>query len=684
MIHRRANLSFGSDSRGPASTIAALVLVALVPAVCILWFMSVAMRNERLAVNERLTGVYENYLASVERDLTAFWNTRQAALQFVTNGIPSETFATIIRSNISDSVVIYDSAGTVLYPTQMTGSSPGKNEERAEWGAARELEFQKTNYVAAAEAYGNIADSEEDIHLRARAMQSQAGCLLKAGQTDSALDLMVDLTSDSSLRNATSAQGSLLVPNVQLLILKLEGNSDSARRRKTLNDLRQRLNDYRDRNFSSSQRRFLMEELVAGVSVDSLFPTLEAERLAADFLENDAPLAVGPGLQRVSGTEVWSVMTPDRTMAALFLERRFINEMASLIRSLTLPDVNIELVPPDRAGVVNSPVPLQSAGDFMPGWRLALSFVGENPFAVASRQQARFYLSIGVCVVLIIVVLAVLVARYVGAQMRLARLKNELVSTVSHELKTPLASMRALVDTLSAGRYRSEQQLHEYLHLISKENQRLSHLIENFLAFSRMERGKQRFQFEELSPESVVHDAAEALKEKLEAPEPYQAEASADGGASVPASREKDSADPFCTPIKCDFKLELDSNLPLIRGDRDALTTVLINLIDNAYKYTESDRQIRLGVRVNDRYMYFEVKDNGIGLRPEEVKSMFDRFYQADQSLTRQRGGCGLGLSIVQYIVKAHEGFVEVESEPGKGSTFRVKLPIAEEGKPRT
>ena len=679
MTRKRSHFSLRSDSHGPASTIAALVLVALVPAVCILWFMTVAMRNERLAVHEQLSGVYQSHLSSVERDLADFWNARQSDLQSATNGSPFEVFASIIRSNLAESVVIYDAGGTVLYPTQMEGSSPGKNEEHAGWALARELEFQKMDNAAAAEAYAKISDIEENVHLRARALQSQAGCLLKAGQTGPALDLMVRLTSDSSIRNAMSAQGSLIAPNVQLLILKLDDDPASERRRESFNDLRQRLNDYSSPNFSSSQRRFLMEELVAAGTVEALFPTLEAERLAAQFLEQDGPMPAGAGLQKVSGTQFWNLTTPDKTRTALFRESRLTNEISSMIRSRVLPDVSIGSLPPGSIDRVNSPVSLQDAGVFMPGWQLALSFTGEDPFAVASRQQKRFYLSIGVCVVLIIVVLAVLVARYVGAQMRLARLKNDLVSTVSHELKTPLASMRALVDTLSAGRYRSEQQLQEYLHLISKENQRLSHLIENFLAFSRMERGKQRFQFEDLSPESVVNDAADALKEKLQSSEHNQAEANADCETSVSANRDRDSADSDSAPVRCDLKLELDSELPLIRGDRDALTTVLINLIDNAFKYTESDKQICVRVRANGQYVYFEITDNGIGLSPEEVKSVFDRFYQADQSLTRQRGGCGLGLSIVQYIVKAHNGVVEVESEPAKGSTFRIKLPIANE-----
>lgn len=241
---------------------------------------------------------------------------------------------------------------------------------------------------------------------------------------------------------------------------------------------------------------------------------------------------------------------------------------------------------------------------------------------------------------------ALLVARYVAAQMRLARLKNELVSAVSHELRTPLASIRALVDTLSARRYRDEQQLHDYLRLISKENQRLSHLIENFLAFSRLERGNHRFRFEELAPEAIVRDAVESLKDRLESPQ-------------------------------CHFETQVGPNLPHIRGNADALSTVLINLLDNACKYTDDEKHICVRAYAERRHVCFEVQDNGIGLSRNEANRVFDRFYQVDQTLSRQRGGCGLGLSIVQSIVRVHGGQIAVQSEPGKGSVFRVKIPCA-------
>ena len=175
---------------------------------------------------------------------------------------------------------------------------------------------------------------------------------------------------------------------------------------------------------------------------------------------------------------------------------------------------------------------------------------------------------------------------------------------------------------------------------------RLTHVIENFLAFSRMERGRQRFQFEALAPAEVVSAAVEALQEKLSAP-------------------------------GCRLEIAVPPDLPRVRGDFEALATVLINLLDNACKYTNGDKRLALRAVAERDAVRFEVEDNGIGLAPAETRKIFERFYQVDQSLTRRRGGCGLGLSIVKFIVEAHRGSVDVKSEPGKGSVFRVTIPRA-------
>ncbi|MEY2880924.1 MAG: sensor histidine kinase [Verrucomicrobiota bacterium] len=602
--------------QSPASLIAALVLVALVPAVGVLWFMSVAMRNERLAVQERLTAVYANHLGSLRSRVTAWATERQAVLAEKAQGAPPEIFAAVVRAGLADGVVVYDAAGKALYPASATSAERPAGED---------------------------ADA-------ARALQAQAAGLLQAGQKEPALAKLEELVGDAHLRQAVGAQGALIVPNAQLLMLKTMGWSRGAtvagapRLQQVLDDLVARLNDYAEGVFHSSQRRFLMAEVAALAPGAAVFRTFAAEELSADYLDREPPPTDDAKVQRTPLPGVWRLPSVDGTVVALWREERLRTELEQLLGPLVLPGARVTVLAPGSALAASALA--RDAGEFFPGWRLALGFRDGDPLAEASARQARFYLGTGVGVVVVIAVVALLVARFVAAQVRLARLKNELVSTVSHELKTPLASMRALVDTLAARRYRDDAQLHDYLRLVAKENLRLSHLIENFLAFSRLERGQEQFRFAGVPPTTVVRAALEALGDKLAAP-------------------------------ACAFTTRLAPALPAVRADADALTTVLVNLLDNAGKYTNHDKRIELRVftAAGGSVVVFEVADNGIGLAREEQRRIFERFYQVDQSLTRQRGGCGLGLSIVDRIVRAHGGSVEVESEPGQGSVFRVRIP---------
>ena len=246
-----------------------------------------------------------------------------------------------------------------------------------------------------------------------------------------------------------------------------------------------------------------------------------------------------------------------------------------------------------------------------------------------------------------IVALTALVARVVGRQMRVARIKNDLVATVTHELKTPLSSIRMLVDTLLDGHYRGdERKTREYLELISRENERLSRLIDHFLTFSRMERDKRSFDFERTTPGRIVEEAAGAIRERLEA-------------------------------TGFTLEVEVADRLPDLVADADAMVTVLLNLLENAMKYSGDARWIALRVFEREGGVRFEVEDHGIGMSARTARRVFDRFYQADRSLARRVGGCGLGLAIVKFVVEAHAGRVGVESRAGRGSRFSATLPAA-------
>ncbi|UCC98228.1 MAG: HAMP domain-containing histidine kinase, partial [Phycisphaerales bacterium] len=233
-----------------------------------------------------------------------------------------------------------------------------------------------------------------------------------------------------------------------------------------------------------------------------------------------------------------------------------------------------------------------------------------------------------------------------GKQIKTNKLKNDFIATVSHELKTPLASMRVLVDTLLEGNYRDQNQVGEYLQLVSKENERLTGLIDNFLTFSRMERNKQAFAMARTSPAAIARDAAEAVGTKF--------------GQG-----------------RCTFDVNVADDLPPIIADHDAMVTVLVNLLDNAYKYSYDDKRIELTVTREDGEVYFCVRDNGKGISRRTARKIFKRFYQVDRSLARRAEGCGLGLSIAKFIVDAHKGTIAADSKPGEGSVFTVRLSAA-------
>ncbi len=280
---------------------------------------------------------------------------------------------------------------------------------------------------------------------------------------------------------------------------------------------------------------------------------------------------------------------------------------------------------------------------FFPGWKVDLYFFA-GTFNEATKRQKIIYIWTAALVILVMLIVSGLAGKVMVKQARINRLKNDFVATVSHELKTPLASMRVLIDTIIEGNYRDQSQVREYLELVAKENKRLTGLIDNFLTFSRMERNKHAFNIVSTDAGEIAEDAAEAVRTRFE-----------QNGNTL--------------------KITVDADAGEIKADHDAMVTVLVNLLNNAWKYSGDDKKIALNVYRKDGVVNFEVSDNGVGMNKRVVRKMFDRFYQADSSLARKAEGCGLGLSIVKFIVDAHSGTIEVESEAGKGTVFTVSLP---------
>ena len=648
----------------------ALLLVAvLAPTICALWFMAQAMSNERLAIRQRLENAYSRPLENARQAIDDFWRRKAAALSKVDPTAPaSASFARLVRSNLADSVVLFDKQGTPLYPGIDRFVAAGEDEGIPAWRKALHLEFTRNDPAEAAEQYAGIARETPNVHLAAQALQAQARCLAKSGRREASLDILLKSLSDARFQEARDPQGRLIVPNAQMFALSLlprgEEWSETARR------LIERLNDYDQPVMPASQRRFLMTELWnmrsadAGAADPHLFDseefpglpldqpalaTLDAENLAAEFIERGAHRTEAGLLLRSSVKDVWQWTSHDGRFVALFREDRLAGQMESLtIATAGLSDVSLRVRPAAAASADVAPLLTSTAGTVLPDWRLTLHLAGPDPFSTAAKKRIAAYAWTALLVIATAGCLAILLARYLGRQVRLTRLKNDLIATVSHELKTPLTSIRVLTDTLLAGRSQDEAKTREYLQMIARENVRLSRLIDSFLTFSRMERNKRKFDLRDVQPADVVRDAVEAVRERY---------------------------------ASAGFSLEVDTSpeLPAVLGDRDALVTVLVNLLDNAWKYSQNDKRVSLRTSAADGEVRFEVSDHGIGLSRRDVRRIFEKFYQVDRSLSRETSGVGLGLSIVRFIVDAHRGRIDVTSKLGAGSTFTVRLPISED-----
>jgi signal transduction histidine kinase len=235
--------------------------------------------------------------------------------------------------------------------------------------------------------------------------------------------------------------------------------------------------------------------------------------------------------------------------------------------------------------------------------------------------------------------------RNVSRELALAKLKSDFVSNVSHELRTPLALIRLYAETLELRRLTNPAKQHEYHEIIRKESERLTGLINNILDFSRIEAGKKEYTFRET-------DLADLVRSTLES---YRFEIEQNG-----------------------FRYEetIENNLPPLQVDREAIARSLLNLVNNAVKYSNGEKYLGIHLYRQNGSVNLEVVDHGIGIPANEQSKIFDKFYRVGDPLVHNTKGSGLGLSLVQHIVQAHGGEVAVESTPGKGSKFVITLPV--------
>ena len=373
--------------------------------------------------------------------------------------------------------------------------------------------------------------------------------------------------------------------------------------------------------------------------------TQGALRLSIDLADAERPSPMPGTFRETTIPGVWALSSDDRRLIALYRTGRLEAMMHDFLHQVEIKGVAFIAIPPGEPANGEA----IAAGPWLPGWQLTYVPVETDAPVSDLTRRRTIYVAVALGGVALIVLIGTAVGAGLRRHLRLARLKTDLVAAASHELRTPLASTAVLVDGLLADPQLNPVKTREYLQLIAAENTRLSRLVENFLTFASVDRGGLRLVFGPADPCAIVRAAVDSVGPRVSDPDAV--------------------------------RVDVPADLPRLVADSDALRGALVNLLDNALKYTSGDKRIVVRAQADGAdHVRFEVSDNGIGISAREQRRIFRRFHRVDERLSRQTGGVGLGLSIVEAIAHAHGGSVSVKSAPGAGSTFALRLPCLPPG----
>jgi signal transduction histidine kinase len=392
-------------------------------------------------------------------------------------------------------------------------------------------------------------------------------------------------------------------------------------------------------------------EQIASTSLSQAHRAEQALALQADFPRLPLRLADAVGDSAPDADPVWilygdepwlvSLAPSGPAMPAALVAVAARDVMAAIAADSaptgTLPSTVVIASPGSSSGELLGPA--------FPGLRA--EFLGAENGGTGTRWvlQQWFYLVVLVLVLTVTLLGAYLLWRDVRRELQVAELRSQFVSSVSHELKTPLTSIRMFAETMLMGRTADPKAQADYLHTIVSESERLTRLLNNVLEFSRIEQGTMAYQFGPTSLSDVVSAAVRALEYPL-AREGFQ------------------------------FHVDAPDGLPMVNADRDALQQAILNLLSNAMKYSGDQRVIDLRVREHNGQAVIQVADHGIGIAAEEHGRIFEKFYRVPTASSKLIAGTGLGLTLVAHVAKAHGGHVDVRSALGEGSTFSIHLPL--------
>lgn len=622
------------------------------------------------------------------------------------------TFLTQVKNNglIEQLFMVYEDADDyyfILHPgskatTHFTPITSLSSSDTEILKLAQTSEFEKQDFNKAISQYRLLLSSVENRDTQAQMLNCIARCHLKQNKYDLAIEYYLRITTD--FPDCFSANGvplKLLAKTQMIEVYRVQNKMEDS--------LRGALDFYRDilqESWSLTESQFNTYSLMAEEAITNLL-SMDQEQIQND---NYAPAFQSLKIQHQAKQKDWRVV--NKIIQEIFPElrdylvqvedfrpsirhsSRVISNDPYLISSLLIPgdtqsnSVGILGVKIDNDYLENNITPaaiqrvlpngsdssmrivistadgknisgnlelsgfVQTISDSFeenfPPWKIEFYRGREGSFGIASLTKNFFFWTI-VILIFILTFGTILIGRTIAQEMDLLRIKSDFVSSVSHELKTPLTSIKALVERLREGKVKTSAKTDQYYSVIAQDTEKLSQLVKNILDFSKIEEGKQEYNFVETDLTGLVTQQIEAYKQN-----------------------------DIHNRIKIQSQIAKD--IPLMFMDKEAIIQALNNLVDNAIKFSQGKGEISISLSKNSDNVSLEVRDKGVGISPKEISNIFDKFYQGSNTLKYSVKGTGLGLTLVKHIVEAHGGSIAVQSQVGEGSTFCIIFPINKEG----
>jgi len=633
--------------RPPGRTLTVFLCLMLVLSGALGWLGWQLLKQDRALegqrLQERLELAADQMAVALQQSLTDL----ESYLSFLPSPGAKEPPTGVIVLQVTKGTVNAYPSGSLLYYPVIPG---GREPPAATFAAGETLEFQRNEPAKAAEVFRELAQSP-DPGVRAGALLRLGRNLRKTGRHEEALQVYSELA-QLGQTSVLGLPAELMAREARGTVLETIGKGEELRKEASLlhaalwsgrwSLLRPawefHVEEARRWSGASPLTEREQNALALSSAAESIYGQLIAE-----------PESKGSRILRIDGRPVlisWAGGS-DR-LAAVLAGPEYLG--SKWTEALQGRRVQGALIDADGQVVIGSfnkkgPQAIRTApATRLPGTLHATSTdPGADEAGVAGRR--RLLLSGFAVLALVLLAGAYFIMRSIDREHAVARLQSEFVSTVSHEFRTPLTSLRQLSEMLSKGRVPTEDLRQKSYDLLSRESERLQRLVESLLDFGRIEARAFLYHYEHLDPVTLVGDLVAEFQEKAAA-QGYRVE------------------------------LEPAGEYPLIHADREALGLALRNLLDNAVKYSPDCRTVWVEMAREGNRLAIRVRDQGMGIPASEQKEIFKKFFRGTGSRVAHIPGTGIGLAMARHIIEAHGGEIRLESKPGRGSTFTILLPL--------